>query len=745
MKTPGEADPRARDLPGGFGFGADGDAWLDQLRSAEAPLPSQGIGRYELLEEISRGGQGVVYRARDPAGERPVALKRLLAGSMATASMRRRFERELEVASTLEHPNIVSVFGLDIVDGVPILAMEWVEGVEITRWAALGNGARRKPAEIVTAFLKVCEAVTYAHRHGVIHRDLKPSNILVDADGEPHVLDFGLAKMAPPASSGDPSISISNQFVGTLKYASPEQVRARPGKVDVRSDVYSLGVLLYELLTGRFPYEVAEAPVQVAQTIERTEPVRPSAFVAVDRDLEAITLKALAKDRACRYQSADDLARDLRCYLAGEPVTARVPGRLTRLRRAARRHRLAVSFAVTVFVLVVAFGAGAAYLAAQNAEQRNFAVDAHRDAKEEAAKAQAISEFLQAMLASADPMQANDRDITVRQVLGAASDRLEGELAEQPAVEASIRHVIGVTYHSLGHYDEAEPHLHRALQLRRALHGGDNPGVAAAANELGHLMTSLGRYGAAEALLREALRMYRAVHDGEHADVATALNNLSKVVFMKGEHSASEPLWREALAIRQRLLGEEHPLTSSSLANLAGCLHAQGKYDAAEPLYRRTLAVDRALLGDDHVDVGATLHNLAALLRDRGDYAEAEAMCLESLEIKRAALGDDHPNVGFTLNILGTVLFRVGDLAESERGFRMALAVYEKSMEREHPRVATALTGLGRALAAQGGYEEAGAVLREALAIRTKLFGEQHPATAESREALAELHRLRGD
>ncbi|MHC4106898.1 MAG: serine/threonine protein kinase [Planctomycetota bacterium] len=714
-----------------FGFGAPGDAWLGYIRAAEAPLPAPGIGRFEVVEEVSRGGQGVVYRARDPDSGRQVALKRLVAGSFATASMRRRLERELEAVSILEHPNIVSAFGLEMADGVPVLAMEWVDGVAITKWAT-SNG-RRDVTEVVRVFLQICDAVTYAHQRGIIHRDLKPSNIMIDRNDEPLVLDFGLAKMVPSDGS-EQSEAMTSEFVGTLAYASPEQIRGACSEVDVRSDVYSLGVILYELLTGRRPYQFQGGLAQAAQLIERSDPARPASIAAhLDRDLEAIALKALARGKAARYQSAESLAADLRSYLAGEPVTARVPGAFTRLAHTIRRHRLAAAFAATVFGLVAVFGAVSAVLAVQYARQHDRAVL-------EADKAREVSTFLQEMLASVDPMRRNT-DLTVRDVLEAASLRIDSDLAGQPAIEASIRLVIGVTYHSLGGYDEAEPHLQRALALQSALHHDDHADVAIAMNELGHLMTSLGRYPEAEQLLNEALRMSRAVHGNEHLAVAKVLNNRAKIMYMRGEIAESEPLWREALEIRRRLLGDEHPLVAASLANLASCLHRQGDYQAAEPLYREVLALLRKLLGEDHSDVGDVLHLLAALLRDTGAYADAAAMHRQSLAVKRKALGDDHPNVGFTLSGLGKTLYLAGDYEQAESAYREALAVYEKSMQREHPRVAVALAGLGRSLAALGDRAAAEATLEEAHDICSRLLGDAHPETVEAREALAELRR----
>jgi tetratricopeptide (TPR) repeat protein/tRNA A-37 threonylcarbamoyl transferase component Bud32 len=725
----GDVDP----LLQAAGFGDD--SWIGAVRQAEAPLPGFALGRYEILEEVCRGGQGVVYKARDSRTGRRVALKRLLAGSLATASMRRRFERELEVASALDHPDIVTVFGTEIVDGVPVLAMEWVEGDRITEWAA--RGGVRPTRELLSVFLKVCDAVAFAHRHGVIHRDLKPSNILVDLSGEPRILDFGLAKHTQEAG-GCGSASHSGEFLGTLAYAAPEQLRGGPGRADVRADVYSLGVILYELLAGAPPFEPRGGPAELLEAIERGEPrLRGGSGGSVDRDLEAITLKALSGPREARYQSADALAADVRAWLAGEPVSARVPGALARMGRAVRRHRIAFSFAGTVFLLVAGFAIVSARLAASAVAARNAQAVALEHARRETAKATAISTFLQEMLAAAHPVYAPRSDLTVREALDAASLRIDPGLGAGAEVEAAIRHVIGVTYHGLGLYDAAEPHLRRALEIRRALHQGDHADLAASLNELGHLMTSLGRYEPAEAHLREALAMYRATRGDESAEVATALNNLAKVVFMSGRSGDSEPLWREALAIRRRALGDDDLLTISSVSNLAGCLHGQGRLDEAEPLYREALARDRRLLGNDHTDVSDVLHNLAALLTDTGRHAEALAAATECLEIRRRVLPEFHPNTGIAYSRLGSACLAMGNAAEAERSYRDAIAVYEHSMPRRHPRVAAALRGLGQALAARGDLEAGEALLREALSIQLELLGEAHPETARTRDALA--------
>ncbi len=712
---PTPADPDGLES---FGFDQADDSWMERLRDAEAPLPFGFLGRYELKEEASRGGQGVVYRAVEKGCDRPIALKRLLGGSFATASMRRRFEREMEALNALDHPNIVSAFAMDIVDGAPVLAMEWITGVTITQWAA-GNGARRPPDELMGTFLTVCEAVNHAHQRGVIHRDLKPSNILIEASGNPHVLDFGLAKLVDPAAWPDRRSAVTDQFVGTLAYASPEQLRGRPNELDVRSDVYSLGVILYEMLTGRLPYELGETVATAALAIEHGEPIRPSTVGEhVDQDLEAITLKALAKDKAARYQSVDALAADLRGYLAGEPISASVPSGLSHLLKILRSHTLAATFAATVFVVVTAFAAVVATLAFRVAHERDLAVvarssetEARGRAEQEAAKARAVSAFLQDMLAAVDPMRGNAGDITVHEVLNAAAAQIDEEFAGQTDLEAAVRQVIGITYHSLGWYDAAEPQFRRALEIRESVHQGDHADLADVMNELGHLMTSKGRYADAEQLLRAALRMRRAVLGNDHADVATSLNNLGKVLIRRGAGDDAEPPFREALAIRRRVLGDEHELTVTSLGNLAACLHSQGEYEQAEALYRQSIDLERRIR-ENHQDQGAYLHNLGVLLRDTGRYDEAEAVLRQSLKLKRETLSGDHPWVGFTLSALGKLLYLAGRYEQAEAMLRETLAVYARTMDDQHPRVVEAKVNLGNTLAACGDYATAEPFLR---------------------------------
>ena len=352
-----------------LGFAFRDETWLDELRRAETPLPLGSIGPYELLGEVNRGGQGVVFRARQPGTRRMIALKRPVAGSLSSASSRLRFEREIEAAAALSHPNIVTVYGMEIVDGLPVYAMEWVDGRPITEWArsagVLGQPddeddatPTRDPRETLEVFLRVCDAVQHAHARGVLHRDLKPSNILVDRLAQPHVLDFGLAKRTElEQEPGMPGLTATSGFLGTPAYASPEQLAGASEQLDARTDVYSLGIVLFELLTGRHPFGHRRTVPTLLKAIESEAPARPSSLdPRLDREVDTIVRKAMARDRDQRYRTVEALSRDLRRYLAGEPIEALPPSSWYLLRKLVQRNRLASALLALLFVLTASFG-----------------------------------------------------------------------------------------------------------------------------------------------------------------------------------------------------------------------------------------------------------------------------------------------------------------------------------------------------------------------------------------------------
>ncbi len=779
--------PQVDDVPDSFGLGGESDEWMERVREAETPATLGCVGPYELIEEVSRGGQGIVYRARQPGTKREIAVKRLLAGSFATPAMLRRFEREVELAASLNHPNIVTVFGIEIVDGQPLLAMEWIDGVPISEWATGGESGRRSPKQIASMMHDVCDAVRHAHQHGVIHRDLKPSNILVDQDGVPRVLDFGLARPINTEAEGGHTVTLTEQFVGTPAYASPEHLRSGTSAVDVRSDVYSLGLVLYNALTGTLPYDVTGDLPDVFHRIEHAEPIRPSSVAPhLDREIESIVLKALVKEKERRYQSVDLLVEDLRCYVHGEPVSAHAPSTFYHMRKIVKRHRWPVAFIVALFALVTgsAIWMSVLYGRARLAE---------RQAATEAETAKQASAFLADLFTVSDPfadpgsLQRLGETVTAREMLDKGAERITTELAEQPAVQAKLMGTIGNVYRNLGLHDRAAPLLEEALELRRRVYGTEHVEVADSLKALGILRREQGDHGEAVRLLSDALAMYRQVLGDEHittADcmltlgqalqfagdfqaaaplvlessamhrrllgdndrkVAVALKITAFVLLEQGDPEAAEPLCRDALAICRRVLGDEHPETARMMSDLALILNQKGDVAAAEELCSEALARYRRLLGNEHPETAKTLHNLAGLLHSKRDLQGAEARHREALAIKRKVLGDEHPSIARSLLHLGAVLQDKGEFDQAESLYREALAMRRNLLGEEHRDVAAAMRNLGLVLARKGEHEAAESLIHDAIEMQRRVLGDEHHVVAQTQRMLAMMLAQRGD
>jgi len=734
------------------------DMLLSAVRdAARSGVRAPSIPGYDGLRELGRGGQGIVYQAVQRSTRRVVAIKLLLDGALASESTRRRFEREIDLVATLQHPNIVRLYDSGTTaDGHPYYVMEYIEGTTLEasirsiqlrvsdgRPAPLAGlhaqqdrastetmGGPPSIRETLGLFAKICEAVNYAHQRGVIHRDLKPSNIRIDTAGEPHVLDFGLAKSALSGHGGpdQPSLSVSCQFLGSLPWASPEQASGQIDKMDVRTDVYSLGVLLFQLLTGQFPYSVSGELPAVIERIRAAAPMRPSSLqTRIDDELDTIVLRALAKEPERRYQTAGELAREIDRYLRGEPIEAKRDSAWYAVKRTVRRYRLAaaVASAFLVLAVLVAITTSILYDRARRAEE---VADQRRvQAEAEVEKVRRAKQFLQSMFGSLDPSHVAGRDAgLLREILDAAAERVEAELTGEPEVEAPVRATIGRAYASLGNYASAEVNLTAALKLYRGLPNPDPPEMLQAVTDLAGLYREEGRFAEAEPLAREALAGFRRVTGDEHRDTLAAANNLALLLHSMGDLEAAEQLYRQTLTTQQRVHGEDHADTISTKGNLGQLL-----------LVKEVCEARRGLLGPDHPDTLTSINNAARLAQEQGRFGEAETLYAEAIDGYRQAVGDDHPRTLQARSNLAVLYHQIGRLAEAETVLRDVLARQRRRRPDTDPTAGPILNNLARVLQDLGKPEEAELLLRGVYESLRLSYGDEHPETLTALNNLA--------
>ena len=652
-----------------------------KLEFADEPADEavgRSIGRYKVLEKLGEGGCGVVYVAEqtEPVRRR-VALKVIKLG-MDTKQVVARFEAERQALALMDHPNIAKVLdGGSTETGRPYFVMELVRGIRITDYC---DQNKLPTPERLDLFIKVCQAIQHAHHKGIIHRDIKPSNILVtlqEGVALPKVIDFGIAKATSGRLTEQTLFTRIEQFIGTPAYMSPEQAEMSGLDVDTRSDIYSLGVLLYELLTGRTPFDgqalLQRGIEELLLTLRDVEPPRPSARLStlappdLDRvakargtvgahlrsqlqgDLDWIVMKCLEKDRTRRYETANGLAADLKRHLSHEPVVARPPSRLYEFQKTLRRHKFGFAAAVAlvlvlaVGVLVSAWQARIARdqrdLAAKarqaEAQQRTVADEQRKDAEAARGRAEQIAEFLSQTLHGAAPSVALGRDITMlNEMMNAAAARIEkGDMKSAPEAELRLRGTIGCAYLDLALYDAAQRMLDPAVGLARSLHAGDHLATAEALGNEAHLLHVRGEAAKAEPLAREVLEMTRRLLPGDHKEVAIALHDLAEVYRALAEFTKAEPLFREALEMNRRLSSGDSGELADCITDLAGVRQSRKDLAEAEPLCRQALEMYRRLYPGDHPRVAYGLHNLASVLEGRGDLAGAVPLYREALEI----------------------------------------------------------------------------------------------------------------
>ncbi|MEN8007957.1 MAG: serine/threonine-protein kinase [Candidatus Krumholzibacteriota bacterium] len=752
-----------------IGFGqAETQPAGDQDTSEGSPGAEQ-IGPYRLVKEIGEGGMGLVYEAEqlEPI-KRRVALKMVKRG-MDTKEFVARFASERQALAMMDHPAIAKVFDAGATEaGRPYFVMEYVEGIPINKYCDEHKLSLRERLEL---FILVCEGVQHAHQKAIIHRDLKPSNVLVgqiDGHHVPKIIDFGVAKAMDTSMFDNTMTTSAGQLVGTPEYMSPEQTDMTAMGIDTRTDVYALGVVLYELLVGQLPFPSEELKekgfYEVLRIIREDEAPKPSTRaktliasretlvkVAGDRkiepaalgkklrgDLDWITMKALEKDRTRRYETVKGFSQDIKRHLNFEPVSAGPPSGAYKVKKFIRRHRsgvVAASIGLAAILLGIA-GTTTGLVRAIRAEKH---------ALQEAETARKVSDFLVDIFEVSDPDQAKGNTITAREILDQGSLRVADELAGEPMTQSRLMNTIGKVYQNLGLYEEAAPQLESALELRRSASGEDDVVSAGMLADLGDLYIDKGRYDDAETMLTEALAvMDRHGDQADNLKLALSINELASVYRRKGKYDLAEPLYNRALAIRMVALGPDDPEVARSYNSLAILNWNRGNYGEAERLYKQALGLWEKAYGTNHSDVAKGKNNLALLYHQQDRFADAEPIYREAAEIYQRVLGPDHPRLAQALNNLALCHQEQEQLDEADPLFRRALEIREKVLGPEHPDVGQTLNNMGNLERSRGHYDEAEALYARALEIRRGAFGEEHPDYAWTLRDMALLAHKRG-
>jgi serine/threonine protein kinase/tetratricopeptide (TPR) repeat protein len=730
--------------------------------------PGEHIGPYRIMRVLGRGGMGEVYLCEraDEQFRKHVAIK-LVSRSLVSKQVQTRLRTERQILATLDHPNIARLLdGGTTKEGIPFLVMEYVDGEPIDTFC---DKRKLTVEQRLQLFRTVCSAVHAAHQNLVVHRDLKPSNILVTSDGTPKLLDFGIAKLLDVRqTSHTVAVTQADIRILTPGHASPEQVRGDP--ITTASDVYVLGVLLYEMLCGQRPFNVtglrlidiekvicneqaalpsealarADAPLATRIANERgTTPQRLKRQLA--GDLDNIVMMAMRKEPERRYSSAEQLSGEVDLHSRGMPVIARGDTLTYHMRKFVQRHKLSVA-AAAAFVLLLAGFAVTTYLQAQRISAERDIAHAQRTQAEAArTRAERVATFLVDLFRRADPNEARGQNITAREILERGARKIEVELANEPATQAQLMDAIGRVYLGLGEEDKALPLLERSLNLRRELYGPNDSLTAESLRSLGDAALAKGNLDKAQQLLEEALRT-QVAREGPQAETVTAtLNSLALMHRHRGNFAQAEKLLHQCLQRYLVAFGERDSRTTSVMNELANILLNRGAYVDAERLYRRALAVDRELLGTNHPQIALQIGSLATSLMRQGRIDEAEPLFREALPILRRVLGVEHADTIAAISSFGRLLQRKGDLAGAENALREAVALGENARGVEHWLVGYNMVGLAAVLHEQGRPREAEAFFQSALAIFGKALPPDHPYVGSALTGLARIYADAGD
>ena len=722
------------------------------------------ISHYKILKLIAEGGMGEVYLVEQSEPVKRQAALKIIKLGMDTKQIIARFEAERQALAVMSHPNIAKVFDAGTTDsGRPYFVMEYVPGISILEYC---NTHKLSTKDRLKLFIPVCHGIQHAHQKGVIHRDLKPSNVLVmvqDGKPVPKVIDFGIAKAMGYRLTDKTLVTDFGEIVGTPAYMSPEQVEMSGLDVDTRTDIYSLGVMLYELLIGILPFEAHELGIGGyidKHMLRETDPLTPSTrfknlgsaqdSIAKERqsdpttlqrqmkgDLDWITMKAMDKDRTRRYETANGLAMDIERYLIDEPVLAGPPSTTYRFKKYIRRNKTAVIAAgIVILAMCIAItGTSIGFVKATKAEKK---------AKEEAATATQVTDFLVNLFEVSEPDEAQGKTITAQEILEKGAERIDTELKDEPLIQARLQATIGRVYEEMGLFDDAAPMKEKALNTRRKQLGENHIDVAQSLGALGDLYRKQGKYAEAEPLLKKSLKLHETLLGKEHTDVANSLNTLAVLYENSARYAEAEPLYARALSIQEKEFGKDDPKLAMVLTNLAILKARQGKYTEAEPLFQRVLRIDENELGQDHPRVATDYNNLAIAYKLQEKYEEAEPLYRRALEIQEKVLGHTHPAVARSLNNLANLYFEQKRYTDAEPLYRQSLEISEELLGPEHPTVGLILDNLARLYVGLGKYLEAETAYLRAIEIRENALGPDHHELATNLHNLGNLYNIQG-
>ena len=709
---------------------------------------------YRITGRLGAGGMGTVWRAAQLSTRREVALKLLGVGRFGSDRGRARFEREVELAARLEHPNIARVYDSGLHQGVYYYAMELIDGSALDDYVQENDLQQRQVLQLMQT---AAEAIQHAHQRGVIHRDLKPSNILVTEDGQPHVLDFGLGKGFLDEDHSL-TISLDGEVAGTPAYMSPEQAAGQPVQVDTRSDVYSLGVILFRLLTGQSPHDLSGTRYEVLHRIAAEETRRPRQVTGkVDKELEALLLKALAHEPERRYASAGELARDIGNYLAGEPLAAKVPTTAYFLRKRLRKYRVPVGIGATIVAIVlvliafsyiqVARERSLAVAAKKEADrerslavaakkeadrERSLAVAAKKETDREVTKLEATKGFLTDILVAGQPERLG-RDLSVLGLLAWAETEIPRRFAGQPELEAETRNAIGRAYLSFGHYAAAYEQLQRSADIYRETLGAEHPATVTALQGVAACWNGLGKYRKAIRLDRQILQIQERDFGRDHIDTLKAMCQLAVSLDNQGKYDEAEQLRKQSAETALRTLGEKHSFTLQATRGVAISLVHRGWYADAAEVLRDLLKTQREVLDNWHPDVLRTVNSLAECLNFDGEYAQAAAVAGEAREATQRVFGEESPEALSAVHNLAYAACGLDDHERAENLERQVLEIQQKTLGEKHPNTLETTRHLAVFLDQQGKSDEAEKLFREVMEARKLVLGEKHPHTLSSK------------